>query len=66
MPIDEEETASMKELVEQIDAHAELDETEAISIPHAQDQPGGDLLSPVADQQQTDAADQTGPSVPST
>ena len=35
VPIDEEETASMRELVEQIDAHAELDETEATSIPHA-------------------------------
>ena len=56
----------MRELVEQIDAHAELDETEATSIPCAQDQPGGDLLSLVADQQQTNAADQTGPSVPST
>ena len=66
VPTNEEETASMKELVEQIDAHAEPAETEATSIPRAQDQPGGDLLSPVADQQQTDAADQIGPSVPST
>jgi len=41
----------MRELVEQINAHAELDETEATSIPCAQDQPGGDLLSPMADQQ---------------
>ena len=32
MPIDEEETASMRELVEQIDAHAEPDEMEATSI----------------------------------
>ena len=30
---EEEETASMRELVEQIDAHAELDEMEATSIP---------------------------------
>jgi len=49
VPIDEEETASIRELVEQIDAHAELDEIEATSIPCAQDQPSGDLLSPVAD-----------------
>ena len=56
VPTDEEEIASIRELVEQIDAHAEPDETEATSIPRAQDQPGGDLLSPVADQQQTDAA----------
>ena len=55
----------MRELVEQIDAHAEPDEIEATSIPRAQDQPGGDLLSPLADQQQTDAADQSGPSVSS-
>ena len=51
VPIDEEETASMRELVEQIDAHVELDKTEATSIPHAGDQSGGDLLSPTADQQ---------------
>ena len=56
----------MRELVEQIDALAESDETEATSIPRAQDQHGGDLLSPVADQQQIDAADQSGPSVPLT
>ena len=66
VPIDEEETTSMRELMEQIDAHAELDETEATSISHAQDQPGVDLLSLVADQQQSDAADQIRPSVPST
>ena len=42
----------MRELVEQIDAHVEPDETEATSILSAQDQPGGDLHSPVADQQQ--------------
>ena len=66
VPIDEEETASMRVLVEQIDAHVEPNETEATSIPSAQDQPGGDLHSPVANQQQTDATDQTRPSVPST
>ena len=37
MPIDEEETASMKELVEQIDTYMELDETKATSIPRAHD-----------------------------
>jgi len=48
VPIDEEETAIMRELVEQIDAYAELDEIEATSIPRAHDQPGVDLLSLVA------------------
>ena len=36
-PIDEEETASMRELVEQIDSHMELDDMEATSIPYASD-----------------------------
>ena len=62
MPIEEEDTASMRELVEQIHAHAEPEETEATSIPSAQDQLGGDLHSSVANQQQTEVADQTGPS----
>ena len=66
MPIDEEKIASMRELVEQIDAHAKLDKTEATSISRAQDQPDVDLLSPVADQQQNDAADQIRPSLLST
>ena len=48
-PIEEEETASMRELVEQIDAHVEPNEMEATSIPNAQDQLGGDLHFPVAD-----------------
>ena len=56
VPIEEEETASMKELVEQINAHAELDGMEATNISSAQDQLGGDLHSPVADQQLTEAA----------
>ena len=43
----------MKELVEQIDAHSELDEMESINIPRARDQPGGDLLSPVANSSRT-------------
>ena len=37
VPIDEEEMASMKELVEQIDAHVELDDMEATRIPRAGD-----------------------------
>ena len=36
-PIDEEEMTSMRELVEQIDAHVELDDMEATSIPRAGD-----------------------------
>ena len=36
-PIDEEETASIRELVEQIDSHMELDDIEATSIPYASD-----------------------------
>ena len=39
----------MRELVEQIDAHAEPDETEATSLSNAQDQLGGDLHFPVVD-----------------
>ena len=50
VPIKVGETTSMRELVEQIDAHAEPDETEATSIPSSQDQLGGDLHFPVADQ----------------
>ena len=37
VPIDEEETASMRELVEQIDAHVELDDMEATNIPRVGD-----------------------------
>ena len=53
VPIEEEETASMRELVEQIDAHVESDDMEATSIPSAQDQLDVNLLFPVTDQQQT-------------
>ena len=60
--IEEEETASMRELVEQIDAHAEPEDTEATSIPSTQDQLSIDPLISVANQQQTRAADQTRPS----
>ena len=62
VPIEEEETASMRELVEQVDAHAKPNETEATSISSAQDQLGRDLHFPVADQYQTKAANQTRPS----
>ena len=48
VPVDEEETTSIRELVEQIDAHIEPDEMEAASIPNAY-QLGGDLHFPVAD-----------------
>ena len=61
-PIEEEETTSMRELVEQIDTTVESDDTEATSIPSTQDQLGVDLHFPVADQQQIRVADQTGPS----
>ena len=66
MLIDEEETASMRELVEQIDAHVELDDMEATSISRAGDQSGGDLLPPATDQQQTETAAQTEPAYPRT
>ena len=48
----EEETASMKELVEQIDAHAEPDDLEATSIPTVQDLLGEDSRYPLIDQQE--------------
>ena len=37
VPIKDEETTSIRELVEQIVAHAEPDDMEATSIPSAQD-----------------------------
>ena len=48
--IDEEETASMRELVEQIDAHAEPEDTEATSISTVQELLGEDSHFPLADQ----------------
>ena len=66
VPIDEEETVSMRELVEQIDAYVELDDMEATSIPRASDQPGGGLLSPATNQQQNETAAQTEPADPRT
>ena len=62
VPVEEEETASMRELVKQIDAHAEPDEMEATSIPTVQDLLGEDLHFPVTDQQQHEATDPTRPS----
>ena len=58
--IDEEETASMKELVEQIDAHAEPEEMEATSIPTVQELLGEDPPFPLTDQ-----AEVTDPARPS-
>ena len=49
---EEEATASMKELVEQIDAHAEPDDLEATSIPTVQDLLGEDSRYPLTDQQE--------------
>ena len=43
---EEEETASMRELVEQIKAHAEPDDMEATSIPTIQDLLGEDSRYP--------------------
>ena len=43
----------MRELVEQIDAHMELDDMEA-TIPRAGDQPSEGSLTPIANQQQTE------------
>ena len=56
---EEEETASMRELVEQIDAHAEPDEMEATSILTVQDLHGKDLHFPVTDQRQHEVTDPT-------
>ena len=59
MPVEEEETASMRELVEQIDAHAKPDEMEATTIPNVQDLLGDDLHFPVTDQREPEATDPT-------
>ena len=48
--VDEEETASMRELVEQIDAHAKPEDMEAISIPTVQDLLDEDSRFPLTDQ----------------
>ena len=57
---DEEETASMRELVEQIDAHVEPEDMEATSIPTVQELLGDDSRYPLTDQQEV--ADLTRPS----
>ena len=62
MPAEEEETGSMKELVEQIDTHAEPEEMEATSIPTVQDLLGEDLHFPVTDQRQHEATNPDRPS----
>ena len=43
-PIDEEDMASIRELVEQIDAHVELDDMETTSNPQVGGQLGKDTL----------------------
>ena len=48
--VKEEETTSMKELVEQIDTHAEPEDMEATSIPTVQDLLGKDSRYPLTDQ----------------
>lgn len=58
--IDEEETASMRELVEQIDAHAEPEEVEVTSIPTVQE-----LLGEVPPFPLTVQAEVTDPARPS-
>ena len=58
-PIDEEETTSMRELDEQIDAYVELDDMEATSIPRVDDQLSVDILQPTTDLQLTEIAAQT-------
>ena len=50
LAVEEEETTSMRELVEQIDAHAEPNEMEATSIPTIQDLLGEDSHYLVTDQ----------------
>lgn len=64
MPIDEEESVRIRQLVEQIDAHVELDDMEATSIPRVGDQPSGDIPPPTTDQQQTETAAQINPTNP--
>ena len=48
--VEEEEMASMRELVEQIDAHAKPEDMEATSIPTVQDLLGEDSRFPLTDQ----------------
>ena len=53
-PIDKEQSPSMRELVEQIDSHVELDDMEATCNPRASDQLGKDILQPITNQQMTE------------
>ena len=53
-PTDEEETDSLRELVEQINAHVELIETEATSNPHTDGLSGENVhLQPSASEHQS-------------
>ena len=45
--------------MEQVDAHVELDDMEATSIPHVGDQPNEDILQPTTDQQLTEITAET-------
>ena len=60
---DEEETTSMRELLEQIDSHVELVDVEVSSNPHVGDQPDEDLQlqSFMTNQQPPETATQTQP-----
>ena len=49
--IDEEETTSIRELVEAIDSHVKLIDLEATSNPNVEDQPGGNVQPPLDTQQ---------------
>ena len=62
-PIDEEETNSLRELVEQIDAHVELIGTEATSNPPADNQSGenAQFQPPAPEHQPSEMATETQP-----
>ena len=53
-PIDEEESPSMRERVEQIDSHVELDDIEVTRSPRDGDQVDEDILQPTTNQQLTE------------
>ena len=63
-PIDEEESPILRELVEQIDSHMELDEMEVTSNPRANDQLCEDISQPTINQQLTETVAQTQPTDP--
>ena len=60
-PVDEEETNSLKELVEQIDAYVDVIGTEATSNPPTNDQPGENIQyqPPVPEHQPSEIAIET-------